>query len=142
MHIIWLVLILTLFLYYVSSSGSNNPSEYQYPAGSLACKTHNMTEMDCSNRYLVEIPFLDQNFTTILDLSYNKLTEIKGAPFEQLPHLWTLNLSHNEITHNYLLQHSGEFGFLYTVGFTVQKYGSHATRHLLQFNKTYKHPPV
>ena len=98
MHNIWLVILIS-FLYYVSSSASNDPLKYEYPAGSLACKTHNMTEMDCSNRYLVDIPFLDQNLATTLDLSYNQLTEIKGAPFEQLPLLRTLNLSYNEISH-------------------------------------------
>ena len=96
-HAIWLVF-LTSHLYYVLSSASNSPSSYHYPPGSLACKTHNMTEMDCSNRYLVDVPFLDQNLTTILDLSYNRLTEIKGAPFKQLPLLKILNLSHNEIS--------------------------------------------
>ena len=98
MHNIWLVL-LTSFLFYISSSAPNNPSKYEYPPGSLACKTHNMTEMDCSNRYLVDIPFLDRNLTTTLDLSHNKLTEIKGASFVQLPLLRRLDLSHNEISH-------------------------------------------
>ena len=98
MYNIWMVFWIS-FLYYVSNSASSNPSKYEYPQGSLACKTHYMTEMDCSNRYLVEIPFLDQNSTTVLDLSFNKLTEVSGAPFEQLPLLRGLYLSNNDISH-------------------------------------------
>ena len=58
-----------------------------------------MTEIDCSKRYLTDVPFLDQNLTTVLDLNDNKLTEIKDAPFELLPLLRTLNLSYNAISH-------------------------------------------
>ena len=95
-YVIYFVFI-TLIAYDVPSSASNNSSKYQYPPGSLICKTHNMTEMDCSNRNLVDIPFLHQNLTTMLDLRYNKLTDIKGAPFQQLPLLQTLDLSCNQI---------------------------------------------
>ena len=92
------VLIILFSNFIINQFNSKSDAQNQYPPGSLACKTHNMTEMDCSNRYLVNIPYLDHNLTTILDLSHNQLTEIKGAPFEQLPRLWRLDLSYNEIS--------------------------------------------
>ena len=92
-------LFFTLIIYDVFGSNTDSPfSKYQYPPGSLACKTHNTTDMDCSNRYLADIPFLGQNLTTTLDLSHNQLTAIKGAPFEQLPLLRSLYLNNNQIT--------------------------------------------
>ena len=90
---------LTSFFYHISSFDLNGLPKSENPSGSLACKTHNMTTMDCSNRYLVGIPYLDQNLTTILDLSYNHLIEINGAPFEQLPLLWELDLGYNRLSH-------------------------------------------
>ena len=93
------LLFFTWNLYYISTSASVSQSKYMYPQGNLACKTHNMTEMDCSNRYLVDIPFLDQDFATTLDLSHNQLKEIKESPFVQLSLLRTLNLSSNEISY-------------------------------------------
>ena len=92
-------LIILFSNYIICQFNSKCDAKNQYPPGSLACKTHHMTEIDCSNRYLVDIPFLDQNSTTALYLDNNKLTEIKGAPFEQLPLLWRLNISHNGIAH-------------------------------------------
>ena len=70
-----------------------------FPTGSLACKTFEMTKMDCSKRSLLEVPVLDQNFTTILDLSYNFLNNITNAPFEKLKQLLMLDLSYNEISY-------------------------------------------
>ena len=72
--------------------------QYWYPSASLACKTCNKTKLDCSNRDLVDIPTLDQNLTTMLDLSANHLPEISGAPFEQLQVLLHLSLRRNEIS--------------------------------------------
>ena len=90
--------LVTLTVNYISSSALHSLSrKYQYPPGSLACKSHRMTEMDCSKRYLVDIPFLDQKLTTILDFSYNQLTEIKGAPFQQVLLLRILDLSYNHL---------------------------------------------
>ena len=53
--------------------------------------------MDCSNRDLLKVPELDQNLTTLLDLSHNQLKNISNAPFEKLKFLLMLNLSYNEI---------------------------------------------
>ena len=80
-------------------SSSLSDVQNRYPPGSLACKTYNMTDMDCSNRFLVDIPVLDQILTTTLDLSQNQLTQIKGAPFEQLSDLQLLSLSYNDISY-------------------------------------------
>ena len=69
-----------------------------FPSGSVACKTHNTSEMDCSRRNLAAVPVLDKNWTTMLDLSHNKLKEINGAPFENLPVLTSVDLSRNMIS--------------------------------------------
>ena len=90
------LVLFTISLHYVS------PSDFtplkKYPSGSLACKTYMMTKMDCSNRNLPDVPVLDQNLTTSLDLSHNQLTNITNAPFEKLKILLMLNLSYNEIS--------------------------------------------
>ena len=78
-------------------TASYSPVNYQYPSGSLACKTYNKTKLDCSNRDLVEVPTLDWNLTTSLDLSTNHMLEITGTPFEQLQKLLRLNVSRNKI---------------------------------------------
>ena len=93
---LWLSLF-TLSLYHIIICNSNTLHQYEYPSHSLACKTHSMTELDCSHRYLVDMPVFNQNLTTTLDLSVNLLPEIKGAPFEQMPLLRILDLSYNQI---------------------------------------------
>ena len=50
-----------------------------YPSGTVACKTYVTSKMDCSHRNLVDIPVLDRNLTTVLDLSHNQLKEIHGT---------------------------------------------------------------
>ena len=70
----------------------------EYPSGTLACKTYNTSKMDCSHRNLVDIPVLDKNWTTRLDLSHNQLKEIHGAPFKNLTNLTSLDLSYNMIS--------------------------------------------
>ena len=78
------------------ASGSN--SDFTYPQGIIPCKTHNETSLDCSNRRLTDIPPLDQNSTTRLNLSHNELIEISGKPFQNLPLLIQLDLSYNAIS--------------------------------------------
>ena len=70
----------------------------EYPSGSLACKIYNTSKMDCSRRSLVDIPVLDRNWTTVLDLSHNQLKKIHGAPFVNLSMLTSLDLSYNMIS--------------------------------------------
>ena len=67
-------------------------------SGRLACKTHNTSETDCSRRNLVDIPVLEKNWTTVLDLSYNQLKGIHGSPFRNLSILSKLDLSSNMIS--------------------------------------------
>ena len=81
-----------------SSSSDCSDSKFQYPQGIIPCKIYDETTLDCSSRMLVDIPPLEQNFTTKLDLSYNFLTDVKGTPFENLLVLRHLNLSHNNIS--------------------------------------------
>ena len=76
--LVLLAMSLCIWLVACTSTPQNN-----YPPGSLACKTYNMTQMDCSNRDLLVVPLLDQNSTTTLDLSHNLLKNITGAPFEK-----------------------------------------------------------
>ena len=90
LQILWLALVTLVTV--------SSPTQYQYPSGSLACKTYNKTKLDCSNRDLVQIPMLDQNVTTSLDLSVNHLVDIIGAPFELLQNLLRLDLHSNEIS--------------------------------------------
>ena len=90
------LVLFAISLHYVS------PSDFtplkMYPSGSLACKAYNMTKMDCSNRNLHDVPVLDQNLTTSLDLSHNQLISItSNAPFQKLQIL-LLDLSYNEIS--------------------------------------------
>ena len=95
---IFLVL-LAIAMYNIYESASDAAIQSSYPSGSLACKTYNMTKMDCGNRNLPDIPVLDQNLTTSLDLSHNQLMNIiTDAPFEKLQVLKMLNLSYNEIS--------------------------------------------
>ena len=79
-------------------SSSDPTSQREYPSGGLACKTYNMTRIDCSNRNLQHVPVLDQILTTLLDLSQNQLMNITNSPFEKLQVLLKLNLSYNEIS--------------------------------------------
>ena len=72
---------------------------HHYPSESVACKTYEMTKIDCSNRSLIEVPVLDQHLTTLLDLSHNFLMNITDSPFEKLRGLRGLNLEHNEISY-------------------------------------------
>ena len=89
--------VLATSLYYICMSTSSSTTRNNYPPGSLACKTYEMTKMDCSTRDLLEVPLLDQHLTTILDLSRNHLKNITGAPFEKLHLLLVLDLSLSEI---------------------------------------------
>ena len=91
--LVLLAMSLCICLVACTSTPQNN-----YPPGSLACKTYNMTWMDCSNRDLLVVPLLDQNSTTTLDLSHNLLKNITGAPFEKIHVLLMLDLSDNEIS--------------------------------------------
>ena len=86
-----------LSIYLVSVSSINSVSQRPL-SGTVACKTYNTSKMDCSHRNLVDIPILDKNLTTVLDLSHNQLKDIHGAPFENLTDLLKLNLSYNEIS--------------------------------------------
>ena len=90
------LIFLAICMHYIFMALSD--STHHYPPGSLACKTFEMTKMDCSNRSLLEVPELDQNFTTILDLSYNFLNDIPNSPFEKLKQLLMLDLTYNEIS--------------------------------------------
>ena len=69
-----------------------------YPPGILKCQIYETTEMDCSHRYLRNIPELSYNLTTTLDLSHNNLSKITGAPFRKLSQLQVLDLSFNNIS--------------------------------------------
>ena len=74
-------------------------AEVQYPTLMVPCKYYkNKTNLDCSRRLLDEIPSLDDNLMTILDLSLNELTQIKGMPFKKLSALRNLDLRHNKIS--------------------------------------------
>ena len=66
-----------------------------HPSQSVACKIYNTSKMDCPRRNLVDIPILDRNWTTVLDLSHNQLKEIHGTPFGSLSNLTSLDLSYN-----------------------------------------------
>ena len=90
------LVLFAMSMHYLSSSDSFSQNEY--PSGSLACKTYNMNKMDCSNRDLLNVPVLDQNWTTSLDLSQNQLRNITNAPFEKLNALLLLTFSRNEIS--------------------------------------------
>ena len=86
-----------LCIYCVNVSSVNSVLQ-GYLSGTVACKTYNTSKMDCSHRNLVDIPVLDRIWTTKLDLSYNQLKEIHGAPFENLTMLLHLDLSDNMIS--------------------------------------------
>ena len=92
------LILFAMSLHFIYQSVSSNLAQSSYPSGSLACKTYNMTKMDCSNRNLPDVPVLDQNLTTSLDLSHNQLTNITNAPFQKLKVLLMLDLSHSEIS--------------------------------------------
>ena len=91
------LVLLLISIYYICPSDPIS-TQHNYPTGSLACKTYEMTKMDCSYRDLFEVPLLNQNWITVLDLSYNHLMNITGAPFEKLHMLLALDLSYNEIS--------------------------------------------
>ena len=76
---------------------SGSDIDYQYPPGIIRCKTYQDTHLDCSNRLLADIPPLEQNLTTLLNLSYNHLKEIRGKPFEKLRLLRYLDMRMNKI---------------------------------------------
>ena len=92
------LVILVMFLYYISPSVPISTSQNNYPPGSLACKPYQVTTMDCGHRGLVEVPVLDQNLTLKLDLSHNQLKNITGAPFAKLNVLVALTLGNNKIS--------------------------------------------
>ncbi|XP_053326341.1 leucine-rich repeats and immunoglobulin-like domains protein 1 [Spea bombifrons] len=54
--------------------------------------------VDCSHQGLTQLPPDLPPWTVHLNLSYNKLTEIDPAVFEELPHLREVQLNHNELT--------------------------------------------
>ena len=89
-----LIIVCTHHIYGSKSFSSANG----YSSGSLACKTYNTSKMDCSRRNLKELPVLDRNWTTVLDLSHNRLIEIHGEPFCNLSNLTHLDLSRNVIS--------------------------------------------
>ena len=91
------LVLLLISVYYICLSNTIS-ALYGYPAGSLSCKMYEMTKMDCSYRDLFEVPMLDQNRITELDLSHNHLMNITGAPFGKLQMLMMLNLGYNEIS--------------------------------------------
>ena len=88
---------LLISIHFICPSDPNS-AHHSYPTGSLACKVYEMTKMDCSYRDLFEVPLLDQNWITELDLRHNHLMNITGAPFEKLHVLLVLDLSSNEIS--------------------------------------------
>ena len=90
-----LLAVAILFIFWSVYSAAAQSS---YPSGNLPCKTYSVTKMDCSNRNLLNIPVLDQNLTTLLDLSHNQLKNITNSPFEKLKVLLTLNMSYNQIS--------------------------------------------
>ena len=93
-----LLVFLAVSVHHIYMSASISTSHNDYPLGTLTCKTHEMTKIDCSNRNLIQVPMLDQNSTTMLDLSHNNLLNITNAPFKKLQVLLTLYLSNNEIS--------------------------------------------
>ena len=97
-HITYSILLAFMVMSMHYSYASVSTPRNNYPSGSLACKTHEIAKMDCSYRNLPEIPKLDHNLTTTLDLSHNDLLNITNAPFEKLQALRFLNLSYNEIS--------------------------------------------
>ena len=85
---------LVILCIYCASVSASNVLSQEY----LACKTYNTSQIDCSHRYLRDIPILNKNLTTTLDLSHNQLQEIHGAPSKNLTFLVNLNLSYNMIS--------------------------------------------
>ena len=106
-----LLIFLAMYLHLINLSNCNANLNNNFPLGSLICKTYDMTKMDCSNRSLREIPVLEQNSTTLLDLRFNFVMNITNAPFEKLHELVWLDLFENEI--NYLSP--GAFNGLYSL---------------------------
>ena len=93
-----------------------------YPQGSLACKVHNSTVLDCSCRNLTQVPVLPTNITTIslqsnrinvispfvfskqkylkdISLNFNALPNITGSPFLDLDLLECLEFHSNNISY-------------------------------------------
>ena len=112
LQIFW---IFFLSLTTLSTELGSSPQYHYLPSGSLPCKTYNKTKVDCSDRDFVQVPTLDQNFATSLDLSYNLLPNITGVPFKKLKVLLVLMLSSNEITQLSATAFRGIFslGYLY-----------------------------
>ena len=92
------MVLLTISMHCICQFAFSVDAQSSYSSGSLVCKTYSMTKMDCSNRSLPALPFLDQNLTTSLDLSHNQLKNVTNAPFENLQVLLTLDMSYNEIS--------------------------------------------
>ena len=76
----------------------SSPQYQDFPFDSIPCKTNNKTMVDCSYRDFDQVPKLDQNWATSLDLRANFLPEVTGAPFKKMKVLLNLDLSLNEIT--------------------------------------------
>ena len=91
------LILIAVSTYHMYGSELFNSPVNGYSLGTLACKIYNTINMDCSHRSLQDIPALDQNWTTILDLSHNRLKEIHGEPFRKLSNLTHLDLSRNVI---------------------------------------------
>ena len=93
------LVLLAICVHFIYQSMYSAATQNSYSPESLVCKIYNMTKMDCSNRNLPDVPRLDQNLTTSLDLSKNLVNNITCAPFQKLQALLMLNLSYNEISH-------------------------------------------
>ena len=94
LQILWIIcLVLSL-----SSTTLYSSPQYPYYGNTLPCKTYNKDIVDCKERHLVNVPTLDSNLVTSLDMSHNLLSEITEAPFTKLKELSDLNLNFNEIT--------------------------------------------
>ena len=96
-RLVMLFIPVILCMYCVDVSSVNSMSQGYLP-GTVACKTYSTSKIDCSLRSLIDIPILDRNLTTWLNLSHNLLKEIHGAPFDELSILFNLDLSHNMIS--------------------------------------------
>ena len=92
------LILITFCTNHMYGSDLSNSPVNGYSSGTLACKTYNTSRMDCSRRSLQDIPVLDRNLTTMLDLSHNRLKEIRGEPFRNLSNLTHLDLSRNVIS--------------------------------------------
>ena len=89
---------LSMSMHNICLSTSISTRQNNYPVRSLACKTYNMTKMDCSYRNLLEVPILEEDSTIMLDLSHNQLENINNSRFKRLQGLLRLNVSYNVIS--------------------------------------------